>query len=67
MENITGISEIQVMRSKAGFYLGQSCFVARKGYEELLELSEKPYSRLSGYFATREIADAHLKRTETGE
>lgn len=52
------ISELKVMKSAAGFYLGRSYRDEECGGAEL------PYSRNSGYFATREEAEAALASYE---
>ena len=49
-ESALTISELKVMHSAAGYYIGRSCF--DEGFEE-------PYSRESGYM-TKEQAEAQL-------
>lgn len=44
---LPGVSEFQVLRSNAGWYVGTMC-------------EEGPYSRESGYFKTREEAQSAL-------
>lgn len=44
------ISELKVMRSAAGYYIGRSC----------VEDDGQPYSRESGYYPTKELAEAEL-------
>ena len=46
------ISELQVLRSSAGFYIGRTC-IEDDGFVE-------PYSRESGYYHTREAAQADI-------
>ena len=48
------ISELQVLKSGAGFYIGRTC--EDPDYPGLQE----PYSRESGYYRTREAAEADL-------
>ena len=50
------ISNLQVLQSAAGFYIGRTC-------EEIPGLIE-PYSRESGYYRTREAAEADMDTFE---
>ena len=54
------ISELKVLKSAAGYYVGRSCT------EDDEPGFPMPYSRESGYFPTREAAEGHLK-TEGGD
>jgi len=55
-DTIQYISEAQVMKSAAGFYIGQSCQVDYGDY-----VATEPYSRLSQqYYATAEEAQDAL-------
>ena len=54
------VSELKVMKSAGGYYLGRSETDAD------MPGLEMPYSRESGYFPTREAAEHHLK-TEGGD
>lgn len=47
------ISELKVMKSAAGYYIGRSCV------EDGLPF-EQPYSRESGYYPTKEAAEGDL-------
>lgn len=47
------ISELKVMRSNAGYYIGRSCIEDGIPFEQ-------PYSRESGYYPTKELAEAEL-------
>lgn len=47
------ISKLKVLESAAGFYVGRVYNTSESYYE--------PYSRESGYMATREIAEYHLE------
>lgn len=58
-ENKGNYSELMVMRSAAGYYVG-TIYTEPDGFQE-------PGSRDSGYFATEEEAAAHLKLIEAGE
>jgi hypothetical protein len=51
--DIGEISNLQVMRSAAGFYVGQSYLNRQSGYWE-------PWSRESEYFETHGDAQAYL-------
>ena len=55
-------SDLQVLQSGAGFYIG-TLFTNKEGPVEFTE----PGSRDTEYFATREEAEAELKRIESGE
>ena len=52
-ENASGYSELQVMSSAAGYYVGTSYIDPEFGFEE-------PGSRDSGYFKKREDAEKFL-------
>ena len=52
-------SELQVLHSSAGYYLG-TIYTDKDGFQE-------PGSRDSGYFPKREQAEAELKKLERGE
>ena len=52
-------SELQVLHSFAGYYLG-TIYTDKDGFQE-------PGSRDSGYFPKREQAEAELKKLERGE
>lgn len=47
------VSDLQVMRSAAGYYIGRSYWDEEFGFEG-------PYSRESGYFASEEEAQTEL-------
>lgn len=47
------VSELKVLHSNAGYYIGRE-------YKEPEQLYWMPYSRDSGYYATRELAEAVL-------
>lgn len=47
-------SDLKVMRSPAGHYLGRSCWDKELGFEE-------PFSRESDYFKTKEAAELALQ------
>lgn len=47
------ISELKVMRSNAGYYIGRSCVEDGIPFEQ-------PYSRESGYYPTKEAAEADM-------
>ncbi len=49
-EGVTGITELQVLRSNAGYYVGRMC-------------DEGPYTRESRYFNSKEQAMNHLLNT----
>jgi hypothetical protein len=53
------LSEMQVMRSAAGYYLGRAAWDEEHGFAE-------PGSRESGYFATRAEAERELKSWNVG-
>lgn len=58
----------QVMKSAAGYYIGYSCKENWAEPGEEPQIFEVPYSRESGYFATREEAEAVLPTfVEPGE
>lgn len=59
-----GYSDLQVLRSNAGFYVGTT-FKERD--ENGRELYEAPGSRDSDYFATAEEAGAFLEEMEANE
>lgn len=48
-------SELQVLKSEGGYYIGRTCWDESLGFEE-------PGSRDSEYFTTKELADAALAR-----
>lgn len=48
------VSELKVMQSNAGFYIGRDCF------EGIEPEWKQPYSRESQYFATQSQADIWL-------
>lgn len=48
------VSDLKVMQSGAGYYIGRSYWDEEFGFEG-------PYSRESGYYATREAAQAELE------
>ena len=47
-------TDLKVMKSPAGYYLGRTCWDKKDGYEE-------PLSRESDYFDTKEEAERALK------
>lgn len=59
-EEILSMSGPSVMQSAAGYYVGESC-VTKYTYEdgETMTITE-PYDRYSGYFASKELAEAYL-------
>ena len=52
------ISDFKVMRSAAGWYIGTTCIDPEFG-------CEFPNSRETGYFATKEEAEAELRTWKT--
>jgi len=54
--NIVEISQVKVMQSNAGYYIGQSCTTE---FEDGYQL-EEPYCRDSNYFATFNEASDYL-------
>lgn len=54
----TGYSDLQVLQSGAGFYIGTTYTDPTDGFTE-------PGSRDSDYFATREEAEKYLKAVES--
>lgn len=59
-EEQTGYSEMQVLKSPAGWYVGTIYTSPTDGFQE-------PGSRDSGYFNTYEEAQAFLEAMERGE
>ena len=53
--NKFGVSELKVMKSAAGFYLGTT-----------KDVEEFPYSRETGYFPTQEEAEKAFKSWKEG-
>jgi len=53
-DDILSISELKVMRSAAGYYLGHSCITA-----DMPEMPQ-PYDRVSGYYRTAAEAEKEL-------
>ena len=49
------ISDLKVMKSAAGFYIGRSCI------DEEMPGFDQPYSRESGYYGSYESAAADIK------
>lgn len=58
-EHKTGYSELQVMHSDAGYYIG-TVYTDHDGFKE-------PGSRDSDYFGIKEEAEKELKLLESGE
>ena len=57
-------SDLKVMNSEAGFYLGAS-YIIRSNSGKIID--EQPGSRCTGYFATVEQAQACLEDMEADE
>jgi len=60
LEEADSYSELKVMKSPAGYYVGTTYHNSEFGFDE-------PGSRDSGYFRTEEEAAAMLKTFESGD
>lgn len=54
------ITDTMVCKSAAGYFLGRYCKTVESKHEYMMDCIE-PWDRMTGYYATREIAEEALK------
>jgi hypothetical protein len=62
MEKILEISNPMVLRSAAGYYIGELCLTEHTFSDGKVSTFWLPYDRMSGYYATKFLAWATLER-----